>query len=62
MLRKFFRKIIMMAAPSTDYMDRHYVRIFETPTIRPSNIKNNKVNINIKQPKGKESRGRHEGI
>lgn len=57
MFRKFFRKIIMMAAPSTDWMDRHYVRIYETP-IRPGKAYNNKVKTNIKQPNGKESRGR----
>lgn len=55
MLGKFFRKIIMMAAPSTDYMDRHYVRTYEKPKIKPHNVMKNKVNINIKQPNGKES-------
>lgn len=57
MLRRFFRKIIMMAAPSTDWMDRHYVRVYDKPKIRPPKTTPvGVVNINIKQPNGKESR------
>lgn len=56
MLKKFFRKIIMIAAPSTDWMDRHYVREYGTPKRPPKNTTVGKVNINIKQPNGKESR------
>lgn len=58
MLRNFFRKIIMMAAPSTDWRYRQCVRVYEKPTIRPYKAYNNEVKANIKQPNGKESRGR----
>lgn len=56
MLGKFFRKIIMMAAPSNDYMNRHYVRVYETPKRPPKNTAVGMVSKNIKQPNGKESR------
>ncbi|MBP1924616.1 hypothetical protein J2Z76_000469 [Sedimentibacter acidaminivorans] len=41
-----------------NYMDTHFVRIHDTPVIRPSKVNYNKINTRIKQPKGKESRGR----
>lgn len=56
MLSKLFRKIIMMVGPSTDWMDRHYVRIHDTPKRPPKSTAVGMVNINIKQPNGKESR------
>lgn len=58
MFRKFFKKIKMMVTPSTDFMYRHCVRIYETPTVRPGKAYNYKAKANIKQPHGKESRGR----